>query len=443
MVDGEPRFVSDPPLLVPVEELLPDADVRVLEGPVHKAFDAYRHTLQTTVATCSRAIGSSNSPARSSGSAVSVPVAGSRCCSVLDDQDPLFLQVKEAEESVMEPSPRTERVRQPRPASGAGSTARAGRPRHLPRVGARHRGLDGKPHDHYIRQLWDWKASAAIEAMSPPWLDVYGQICGWTLARAHARSGDRVAIAAYLGGSDVFDQALARFASLYAEQNDLDHQALTKAIGYGPDDFSDRELTPALRTSETTSTMTYEEIVSDAVKTVEATGAAIMVLGGLAALVTYAVAMARADTARTRLPTAPPDAGTRHPARSRGTHHRRHRPDDHRRPDDGKRRRPREHRGHPDRAELLPRGRDVRRLAVEPTAMIRRLVEFVRFPPPYEGPILSGRLDGIAYVSGWVVTALHLALAAGVLCSASTDPGRRCRRSRRSSAPCSSSRSSS
>ncbi len=91
-------------------------------------------------------------------------------------------------------------------------------------------GVDGRPHDYYVRQLWDWKLSADIDLMEPAALGIYAQLCGWTLARAHARSGDRVAIGSYVGRSDIFPQALARFAAAYAEQNDANHQALVRAI---------------------------------------------------------------------------------------------------------------------------------------------------------------------------------------------------------------------
>ena len=152
----------------------------------------------------------------------------------LDNTDPLFLQVKEAEASVLEPyvgksgyANHGQRVVEGQKLVQAASDIFLG--------WAHVTGFDGKPHDHYVRQLWDWKASASVETMSPALLNVYGQMCGWTLARAHARSGDRVAIASYLGSSATFDQAITRFASLYADQNDLDHQALTQAIASGKD----------------------------------------------------------------------------------------------------------------------------------------------------------------------------------------------------------------
>jgi len=94
-------------------------------------------------------------------------------------------------------------------------------------------GLDGQPRDFYVRQLKDWKGSFAIEAAVPPGAASYGRACGWTLARAHARSGDRIAIAAYLGSSDAFDQALAGFAETYADQNERDYEALQAAVKLG------------------------------------------------------------------------------------------------------------------------------------------------------------------------------------------------------------------
>ena len=93
--------------------------------------------------------------------------------------------------------------------------------------------LDSQPRDFYGRQLKDWKGSAEIDQMVPQGMAVYGRLCGWTLARAHARSGDRIAIASYLGGSDVFDRAVTDFAAAYADQNERDHQALVDAVAAG------------------------------------------------------------------------------------------------------------------------------------------------------------------------------------------------------------------
>ena len=94
-------------------------------------------------------------------------------------------------------------------------------------------GLDGRARDFYVRQLWDWKTSVDIDTILPRGLELYGQACGWTLARAHARSGDRIAIAAYLGKGDVFDRAVADFAVKYADQNERDYQSLVDAAKDG------------------------------------------------------------------------------------------------------------------------------------------------------------------------------------------------------------------
>ena len=95
------------------------------------------------------------------------------------------------------------------------------------------KGIDGQTRDFYLRQLRDWKGSAEIEAMIPAAMQAYGELCGWTLARAHARSGDRIAMAAYLGSGPAFDVALWEFAQVYADQNERDYQALTDAIRSG------------------------------------------------------------------------------------------------------------------------------------------------------------------------------------------------------------------
>jgi hypothetical protein len=94
-------------------------------------------------------------------------------------------------------------------------------------------GLDGQQRDFYVRQLRDWKYSVDIETLAPRGMRIQGEACGWTLARAHARSGDRIAIAAYLGGSDAFDKAVTKFAAAYADQNERDHQSLVDAVASG------------------------------------------------------------------------------------------------------------------------------------------------------------------------------------------------------------------
>jgi Uncharacterized protein conserved in bacteria (DUF2252) len=101
------------------------------------------------------------------------------------------------------------------------------------RRGPKYRWDVKRPHDFYVRQLRDWKFSIDIEDLIPRGMRLYGHLCGWTLARAHARSGDRIAIAAYLGSSDTFDQAVTEFAVAYADQNEKDHQALLDAVSSG------------------------------------------------------------------------------------------------------------------------------------------------------------------------------------------------------------------
>ena len=162
---------------------------------------------------------------------------GIRCWIALmlgrDNNDPLFLQVKEAQASVLSrfvgaskyPN-QGQRVVAGQRLMQASSDIFLG----WQRIES---GLDGRSYDYYVRQLRDWKFSMDIENMVPRGMRGYGELCGWTLARAHARSGDRIAIAAYLGGSDTFDQAIAQFAAAYADQNEKDHQALVAAAASG------------------------------------------------------------------------------------------------------------------------------------------------------------------------------------------------------------------
>jgi hypothetical protein len=146
-----------------------------------------------------------------------------------DGADPLFLQAKEAEASVLEAfvgkskfDHHGRRVVEGQRMMQAASDIFLG--------WVRAKGVDNKVRDYYVRQLWDQKGSADIDTMNAPSLALYAQICGWTLAHSHARSGDPIAIAAYLGRSSVFDEAIATFAERYADQNERDHQALADAV---------------------------------------------------------------------------------------------------------------------------------------------------------------------------------------------------------------------
>jgi len=149
-----------------------------------------------------------------------------------DERDPLFLQAKEAQPSVLEPflgrsefATSGQRVVEGQRLMQAASDIMLG--------WVHVTGLDGVDRDFYVRQLWDGKASAIIEAMEPGTMAMYARICSWTLAKAHARSGDSVAIASYLGSGDSFDRSLTAFAETYADQNEQDYRALEAAVRTG------------------------------------------------------------------------------------------------------------------------------------------------------------------------------------------------------------------
>jgi uncharacterized protein (DUF2252 family) len=233
-VNGRPRIVADPPLVVPLSDLVADsADQAELETGLRRLIGSYRRTLESD----RRYLLDQFEFADMARKVVGVGSVGTRCWIVLmlgrDASDPLFLQVKEAERSVLEDF------------AGASEYANHGQ-----RVVAGQRLMQassdiflgwqrsqadpgGGPHDFYVRQLRDGKVSADIGAMTAAGLRAYGELCGWTLARAHARSGDRIAIAAYLGQSAAFDQAIAEFAAAYADQNERDHQVLAAAVASG------------------------------------------------------------------------------------------------------------------------------------------------------------------------------------------------------------------
>ena len=234
IVDGRPRIISDPPLLVPIDELTPaETDRTAIEEWFASLIGKYRRTLETD----RRYLLEQFEFCDIAHKVVGVGSVGTRCWIVLmlgrDSSDPLFLQVKEAEASVLSRF------------VGASKFANQGQ-----RVVAGQRlmqassdiflgwqrteaGLDGRPRDFYVRQLRDWKLSVDIENILASGMQLYGELCGWTLARAHARSGDRIAIAAYLGASDAFDRAVTQFAAAYADQNERDHQALVDAVSSG------------------------------------------------------------------------------------------------------------------------------------------------------------------------------------------------------------------
>ncbi len=230
--DGEPRIVSDPPLLVPLAELMPDLQRDEFIQLIRAVLRSYRRTLQGD----RRRLLESYRVVDAARKVVGVGSVGTRANVGLllgrDDQDPLFLQMKEAQDSVLAPfagkslhSNQGQRVVEGQRLMQATSDIFLGWVRQM--------GMDGKQHDYYVRQLWDAKGSADPAVMLPKGFEVYARVCGWTLARAHARSGDRIAIGAYLGKKDSFDQAAADFSEAYADQNEADYQSLVEAVRSG------------------------------------------------------------------------------------------------------------------------------------------------------------------------------------------------------------------
>jgi uncharacterized protein (DUF2252 family) len=232
-IDGELRIVADPPVIIPIEDLVrPGSEWEDPAPLIKKLLASYRRTL-----------GDQHHPleeyryVHTAYKMVGVGSVGTRCYIMLlmgrDTDDPLFLQIKEAQASVLERF------------AGKQSTYR----HHGQRVVVGQRlmqaatdiflgwqsikGLDGVTRDYYVRQFQDWKGSADVETMLVPGATLYAQICGATLARAHARWGDRIAIASYLGKGDAFGAAIADFSIAYADQNERDYAAFTAAIGSG------------------------------------------------------------------------------------------------------------------------------------------------------------------------------------------------------------------
>jgi uncharacterized protein (DUF2252 family) len=231
-VDGELRLISDPPLVVPITELLPAADAAALVDALTALVRDYADTLRPDL----RPVVQSYRAVDIARKVVGVGSVGTRAWVVLmlgrDEDDPLFLQVKEAQRSVLQPHlGRSRYANQGRRVVEGQRLMQASGDLLLGWI--RTKGIDQDERDFYVRQLWDWKLSVAIESFGAAGFERYGSLCGATLARAHARTGDRVAIAAYLGNSDSFENALARFAEKYADTNESDHRALVEAIGSG------------------------------------------------------------------------------------------------------------------------------------------------------------------------------------------------------------------
>jgi uncharacterized protein (DUF2252 family) len=232
IIDGEPRIASDPPLITPIEEIGSGADKDELEEFVRDVIRSYRRTLSAD----RRRLLERFRYVHAARKVVGVGSVGTRAWIVLmlgrDENDPLFLQLKEAQPSVLEPflgkstfHNHGQRVVEGQRLTQAASDIMLG----WIRVTA----FDDASRDFYIRQLWDGKGSALIEMMNPLAMTMYAKLCGDALAKAHARSGDAIAIASYLGASDSFDRAVAAFAEAYADQNERDYRALEEAVASG------------------------------------------------------------------------------------------------------------------------------------------------------------------------------------------------------------------
>jgi len=230
--DGHWQIISDPPLIEPISEVYPETQASAIDKLIRGMVGKYQRTLQSdrkyllqhfTLAHVARKV-------------VGVGSVGTRCWISLmdagDGTEPLFLQTKEAQASVLS--------RYCGRSQYASQSERVVAGQHLMQAESdiflgwtRATDPDGVDRDYYMRQLKDWKFSAPIEQMNPSVMAGYAGLCGWTLARAHARTGDRIALAAYLGGSGTFSRAIAGFAEKYADQNERDYAALQAAAKDG------------------------------------------------------------------------------------------------------------------------------------------------------------------------------------------------------------------
>ncbi len=232
VVDGERRIISDPPLIVPVEELFPEVESNAMVEIFHDVVRRYRQTLQTD----RRHLLEQYKVSQMARKVVGVGSVGTRAWILLlhgpRHEDVLFLQAKEAEASVLE------RFTKKSHYDNHGARVVAGQ-RFMQATSdiflgwQRTKGIDGVDRDYYIRQLQDWKGSVDPDTARSEGMKAYAELCGHSLARAHARSGDRIAIASYLGTNTTFDKALVRFSESYADQNERDYEAFAAACKNG------------------------------------------------------------------------------------------------------------------------------------------------------------------------------------------------------------------
>jgi uncharacterized protein (DUF2252 family) len=233
-VDGHVRIADRPPLLVPIDKLAEREghDPAEIRGLIEGLLDTYRGTLDDQA----QVLAARYRYVDAAHKVVGVGSVGTRAWIALlfgrDERDPLFLQMKEAGPSVLEPFAGSSRFRNHghRVVAGQRLTQAAS---DVLLGWLTVEGIDGKKRDFYVRQLWDGKGSADIETMDAPTVATYAGLCGWSLARAHARTGDRAAIADYLGKGDRFDQAIADFSEAYADQNEADYQVVASARDSG------------------------------------------------------------------------------------------------------------------------------------------------------------------------------------------------------------------
>jgi uncharacterized protein (DUF2252 family) len=232
-VNGQPRIISDPPLIQPARDILAGDPGEATWAQLRQIIRDYRESLQSDRRVLLEQFRFVDIALK----VVGVGSVGTRAWIVLlmgkDGDDPLFLQFKEAQASVLE--------EYLQPSEYASHSQRVVAGQHLIQASSdiflgwlhAESNLDGESRDFYGRQLKDWKGSIEVDALLSDGLAIYGELCGWTLARAHARSGDRIAIASYLGTGEVFDQAIAEFSETYADQNERDYEALQRAAESG------------------------------------------------------------------------------------------------------------------------------------------------------------------------------------------------------------------
>lgn len=229
-VDGRVEIVDQSPLIVPLRVLIPEPDIDDWQRELHALIRLYRQSLEVD----RRMLLEQFHLVDFARKVVGVGSVGTRAWIALffgrDSRDPLFLQMKEAEDSVLEEYVGKSQFKNHGQRVVAGQRLMQATSDIF--LGWLHvkAGMDGVARDFYGRQLKDWKGSVEIDQMIPEGMGMYGRLCGWTLARAHARSGDRIAIAAYLGSGDAFDRAMLEFSKAYADQNERDYRALVDAV---------------------------------------------------------------------------------------------------------------------------------------------------------------------------------------------------------------------